>query len=211
MAFVWLFLMPQCVVAQTNDTLRYKNYLFVSQPVPKDVEMRMRGRSLPDSAKVSLSELRYLTLPYYDFNGNIKKGEMVCNKAVAKDLLYIFRALFSRGYPICSIRLVDDFNADDETSMRANNTSCFNYRTIAGSSTLSRHAYGMAVDINPLQNPYVNGNWIQPSTAEKYADRSKDFPHKIDEDDFCKKVFTSFGFRWGGDWPGMKDWQHFEK
>ena len=206
-----LFLIPQFVVSQSNDVLRYKGYFFKSQPVPEEVQMRMNGCSMPANATIGFDQLRYLILPYYDFDGNIQTGEMVCNKAIAHDLLCIFRALFSKGYPICSICLVDDYGADDETSMRANNTSCFNYRTIAGSTTLSNHAFGMAVDVNPLQNPYVKGKWIQPSTAEEYVDRSKDFPHKIDENDFCKEVFVSFGFTWGGDWRSVKDYQHFEK
>jgi len=95
--------------------------------------------------------------------------------------------------------------------MQANNTSCFNYRTVAGSKTLSKHAKGMAIDINPLENPYVKGSFIQPSTATDYVDRNKDFPHKIDENDFCKEVFESFGFQWGGNWLTVKDYQHFEK
>lgn len=209
--FFLFFTIPQCVISQTNDTLRYKAYLFISQPIPNAVKARMQGKSMPDTARISFDQLRYLTLPYYGFDGQIKQGEMVCNKAISHDLLYIFRAFFSRAYPINSIRLVDDFGADDETSMQANNTSCFNYRTIAGTNVLSRHAFGMAVDINPLQNPCVKGSRIQPKTATEYVDRDKDFPHKIDEDDFCKEVFSSFGFSWGGDWRNSKDYQHFEK
>ncbi len=209
---VFLFsLIPLRVVSQNGDTLRYKYYLFVAQPVPETVKTRMQGHSMPPNATTNFDELRYLTIFHYDFEGNVKKGELVCNKAIAKDLLLIFRALFSRGYPIYSIRLVDDFNADDESSMRANNTSCFNYRNVAGSKTLSRHALGMAVDINPLENPYVKGSFVQPSTATIFVDRNKDFPHKIDETDFCKEVFESFGFQWGGYWRSVKDYQHFEK
>ena len=171
----------------------------------------MLGKSLPDSTKISFSQLRYLTLPYYDFDGEVRMGEMVCNKAIASDLLQVFRTLFAERYPICSIRLVDDFGASDEASMQANNTSCFNYRTIEGSWKLSRHALGMAVDVNPLQNPCVKGTRVRPATAMEFVDRSRDFPHKIDNDDLCKKAFTSRGFRWGGRWRSMKDWQHFEK
>lgn len=196
---------------EAEDTVMIGSFVFASQPIPEEVETRMRGRSLPANAKISMNQLRYLTLPYYDFDGNIQKGEMVCNKAIAHDLLCIFRALFSQAYPIYSMRLVDDFDADDEASMQANNTSCFNYRYISGTRILSRHAYGMAVDINPLQNPCIRGKQIQPSTAEEFVDRSKDFPHKIDKDDYCKKVFTSYRFRWGGNWRRMKDYQHFEK
>ena len=209
--FLFLSFIPQFVVAQANDTLRYKGFLFTSQPVPEVVKNRMQGKSMPQTATVSYDELRYLTVFHYDYEGTIRKGELVCNKAIAKDLLFIFRALFSRAYSINSIRLVDDFNADDEASMQANNTSCFNYRTVARSKTLSKHALGLAIDINPLENPYVKGSFIQPCTATNYVDRKKDFPHKIDEDDFCKEVFESFGFQWGGYWRSVKDYQHFEK
>lgn len=194
-----------------EDTVMIGSFVFASQPIPEEVETRMRGRSLPASAKISMNQLRYLTLPYYDFDGNIQKGEMVCNKAIAHDLLCIFKTLFSQAYPIYSMRLVDDFDADDEASMQANNTSCFNYRYISGTRILSRHAYGMAVDINPLQNPCIRGKQIQPSTAEEFVDRSKDFPHKIDKDDYCKEVFTTYKFRWGGNWRRIKDYQHFER
>ncbi|KWW28585.1 MAG: hypothetical protein AUK63_1848 [bacterium P3] len=198
-------------ISRADDTLCYKGYVFFSQPVPKAVKARMQGKSLPESARIGFDELRYLTLYHYDFEGRIQQGEMVCNKAIAHDLLCIFRTLFAEAYPINSIRLVDDFDASDEASMQANNSSCFNYRTIAGSWRLSQHAFGMAVDINPLQNPCVRGTRIRPSTAIDYVDRSKDFPHKIDEKDFCKKTFDSFGFRWGGHWRSVKDYQHFER
>lgn len=166
---------------------------------------------MPDSLGVNFDHLRYLTVFHYDYQGEIKKGELVCNKAIAHDLLCIFRALFSREYPINSIRLVDDFDASDDTSMQANNTSCFNYRNVVGTNVLSRHALGMAVDVNPLQNPYVRGKYVLPKTAAAYVDRDRDFLYKIDEDDFCYEVFTSFGFQWGGNWRNVKDYQHFER
>ena len=205
------FFFPQRVVSQNGDTLRYKYYLFVAQPVPEMVQAQMQGHSMPQSATINFDELLYLTVYHYDYDGHKRKGELVCNKTIAHELLCIFRALFSRAYPINSIRLVDDFNADDEASMQANNTSCFNYRTVARSKTLSKHALGLAIDINLLENPYVKGSFVQPSTATVFVDRNKEFPHKIDETDFCKEVFESFGFQWGGYWRSVKDYQHFEK
>lgn len=207
----FIILIPHHLLAQTNDTVRYKDFLFVSRPVPEAVKTRMQGKSMPEKTTINYAELRYLTVFHYDYEGHIRKGEIICNKSVAKELLLIFRALFSKAYPINSIRLVDDFDADDESSMQANNTSCFNYRTVALSKTLSKHALGLAIDINPLENPYVKGSFIQPCTATNYVDRKKDFPHKIDEYDFCKEVFESYGFQWGGHWRSVKDYQHFEK
>ena len=155
--------------------------------------------------------MRYLTLYHYYYEGNIRQGEMVCNQAIAHDLLSVFKALFAEAYPIHSIRLVDDFDANDEASMEANNTSCFNYRTMVGTRMISKHALGMAVDVNPLENPCIKYGRVHPASAEDYVDRSKDFPHKIDGNDYCKKVFASYGFSWGGNWGGSKDYQHFEK
>ena len=191
------------------DTVRFNDYVFVSQPVPEAVKARMQGKSMPDNATISYDVLRYLSLYHYDYEGNIRQGEMVCNQAIAHDLLCIFRALFTEAYPIYSIRLIDDFDADDEASMQANNTSCFNYRTVVGSRRISKHALGLAVDVNPLQNPCIKHGRVHPETAKEYIDRTQDFPHKIDRDDFCKKVFTSYGFMWGGGWAGSKDYQHF--
>lgn len=197
-------------ILAAEDTLWYQDYLFASYPIPESVKARMQGKSMKDNEIISYNQLRYLKLPYYDFDGQIQKGELVCNQSIARDLLCIFRDLFSEQYPIGSIRLVDDFDADDETSMQANNTSCFNYRPVPGMSKLSRHALGLAIDINPMQNPYIRGSKVRPATATEYVDRTKDFPHKIDKNDLCFKVFTSYGFTWGGIWRN-KDYQHFEK
>ena len=193
------------------DTVMYKDYVFVSQPVPEAVKARMQGKSMPDKATIGYDELRYLILYHYDYEGNVRQGEMVCNQAIAHDLLSVFKTLFAEAYPIHSIRLVDDFNADDEASMEANNTSCFNYRTMVGTKMISKHAKGIAVDVNPLQNPCIKHGRVHPETAKDYVDRKQDFPHKSDKDDYCKKVFTSHGFMWGGNWVGSKDYHHFEK
>ena len=185
--------------------------VFTSQPVPEAVEARMRGVSYPDDAEVRLSDLRYLQLSYIDFDGNSPVGEMICNKAIADDLVAIFRELYEARYPIRSIRLIDDFNGDDEASMAADNTSCFNYRRKTGMRELSKHARGLAVDINPFENPYVRPSRVRPAGASAFADRSKDFPHKIDKDDLCYRLFRAHGFSWGGTWRSVRDYQHFEK
>jgi hypothetical protein len=100
--------------------------------------------------------------------------------------------------------------------MEDNNTSCFNYRVVEGSTSLSKHAYGLAIDINPLYNPYItyenDGSLsVSPASAKAYADRSISFPYKIDENDLCYKLFTEHGFTWGGNWNSVKDYQHFQK
>ena len=177
----------------------------------------MTGHSMPlhlaavDSGRITFAMLRYLQVRYVDFEGQEQAGELVCHRDIAEDLLFIFRELYKARYPIASIRLIDDFDASDEASMTANNTSCFNYRSIAGRTSLSRHALGMAVDINPLQNPYVREEVVRPAAGRPYADRSQAFAHKIDRNDLCYKLFRSKGFSWGGAWRSAKDYQHFEK
>ena len=166
---------------------------------------------LPKGAPVSYADLRVLTLSHYGFDGKLHIGEMVCNKAIADDLLEIFADLFEMQYQIKSIRPVTDFGGSDLESMEADNTSCFNCRKVDGMSRWSAHAYGMAVDINPLENPWVRGSRVKPQSAAQYADRSRDFPHKLTTEDPAVRLFRSKGFTWGGSWRSVKDWQHFEK
>ena len=189
---------------------------FSSQPIPDSVFQRMQGRSWPEGCTIHRADLRYLRLLHYDAEKRQHVGEMVCNKAIADDLIEIFKELYRQKYPIQRIRLIDDYDASDERSMRDNNSSCFCYRRISGTTKLSKHAQGMAVDINTLYNPYVrtgkNGRRIvEPATATKYVDRRKSFPYKIVKGDLLHRLFLQHGFKWGGSWRTMKDWQHFEK
>lgn len=172
------------------------------------------GLSYPDtgtSPLICYDDLCLLHVTYVDFNNNNQPGELICNKSIAADLLDIFQELYENNYQIESIRLIDEFDADDERSMKANNTSCFNYRTVSGSDKLSNHSFGCAIDINPFYNPYVTKSGIQPEGSEPYADRTADFPHKITSDDLAYKLFTAHGFTWGGNYKSVKDYQHFEK
>ncbi len=183
---------------------------FFREPVPNTVRRRMIGVSYPEDCPLSLDELRYLNIRYVDFEDTDRSGELVCNAQIAGDLLEIFADLYDARYQLESVRLVDDFGGDDDASMLANNTSCFNYRTVAGSSSLSRHALGMAIDVNPFYNPWVNHGQVSPPEAAEYADRTRDFPHRIDERDYCYQCFINHGFFWGGAWNNP-DYQHFQK
>lgn len=167
---------------------------------------------------ISYDDLCYMNVLHYDFNGKVQTGELICNKKIADDLIEIFHELYVNEYQIEKIRLVDEYSGDDIASMLDNNTSCFNYRVVDGTSSLSKHAIGCAIDINPFYNPYVvfnkNGSGeahISPEGSEIYADRSQNFPYKIDENDLCYKLFKEHGFTWGGDWNSCKDYQHFQK
>lgn len=188
---------------------------FVALPIDSAILKRIVGRSYRTNEHIGLQDLRYIKVLHYDFEGMVRIGEMICNKLIADDLLKIFKELYDNKYPIQRMVLVDEYGADDEASMSANNSSCFNYRTINGSKTLSLHSKGLAVDINPLYNPcvrMVKGKVkVAPKKGRRYADRSKSFRFKIDRNDLCYRIFTRYGFRWGGEWRSVKDYQHFEK
>lgn len=175
---------------------------------------RMKGKTYKDDCTVPLSELRHVKVLYKNKELQTLKGEIVCNRHIADDVAEIFYELYKANYPIERIRLMDDYNADDETAMRDNNTSSFNFRFISHSTKVSKHGLGLAVDLNTLYNPFVltvDGKLhVEPATALKYVDRSKNFDYKIDENDLAYKLFTKHGFEWGGHWKTRKDYQHFE-
>ena len=195
----------------------YESLAFTSVPVDDEVFARMDGVSYKTGESLPLDELRYLRIPHYPgIHGDIVLGEMVCNASIADDLLSIFKVLFASHYPVASMRLIDDFGGDDNASMLANNSSCFNDRTVQWSrSEKSRHALGLAVDINPFYNPLVRVRdgvmRVYPAESRAFADRTQVFDYKISKDDLCYKEFVSRGFRWGGSWASSQDYQHFEK
>ena len=192
---------------------------FYYEPLSEDLAEYITGVSYPESVAdpaVTFMDLSYVHVLYCDFEGESAEGELICNQSIAQDLVEIFRDLYLAGYQIEKLRLIDEYDGDDDLSMADNNTSCFNYRVVSGSSSLSKHAYGLAVDINPLYNPYITYNKdhsinVAPAAGEEYADRSNAFPYKIDENDLCCRLFKEHGFTWGGDWNSCKDYQHFQK
>lgn len=188
---------------------------FTQQEIPDTVFARMVGKSYAEGCTTPREELRYLRVLHYNKEGEELEGELVCHVSIADDLLDIFLELYKAKYPIERIALVDEYDADDEASMLANNTSAFNFRSASGMRRLSKHATGMAIDINPLYNPLVKHREgrtrVYPSNAAPYIDRSRDFPYKIVKGDLCYRLFKEHGFKWGGDWKNSKDYQHFEK
>ena len=183
--------------------------------IPDTIFALMQGRSYKDDCTVPRSDLRYLLILHRNLKGRAVVGELIVNKEIAADVLNIMEQLFMESYPIEKVRLIDYYDADDEKSMNANNTSCFNWRRVPDSNSISKHATGMAIDINPLYNPYYkssNGKeTILPAAGKPYLNRSTDFPYKIVKGDICHRLFISHGFKWGGSWSSLKDYQHFEK
>ncbi len=210
---------PAEAMIQEEDTMTGQDLerdQFTYEELPDEIIERITGVSWQENDDIALEDLRYIKLKHYDFDGNIQDGEMICHHLIAAYVTEIFYELYKAEYPIAQVALVEEYDGDDEASMAANNSSSFNYRTIAGTDTLSLHAYGMAVDINPLYNPYITTSSdgtlnIQPVSADIYVDRDQDFDGKIDTSDLCYQLFTSYGFTWGGSWESSKDYQHFEK
>lgn len=187
---------------------------FYILPISDELFARIQGKSFKDDCTLPREELRYLHVLHVDAEGVTHEGEMIVNRHIAETVLEIFRTLYEEGYPIEKIRLVDEYDADDELSMEDNNSSSFNFRFISHTTRISKHGLGLAVDINTLYNPYtkvVDGERIvEPVTGEPYLDRDAEFTYKINPGDLCHRLFTENGFEWGGDWEDRKDYQHFE-
>lgn len=188
---------------------------FYFEPISDEIKARITGKSYPKNCDYSLDNLRYVKVRYYNFENNIRDGELIVNAAIALDIVEIFKELFDAQYQIEKIKLIDEYDANDDKSMEDNNSSAFCYRVIDGTDILSDHSLGMAIDINPLYNPYVRTEYgdrnILPVNAKEYADRTKNFKHKIEKGDVCYNAFISRGFKWGGEWEGTIDYQHFYK
>lgn len=206
---------PGDVVPQeVLDTMNIDRYFTISE-IPDTIFEFMQGRSYKADCTIPRSDLRYLIILHRNMDGQAVVGELVVNKEISADILDIMRELYELNYPIEQVRLVDYYEGDDELSMAANNSSAFNWRTQTGSSAkISKHATGMAIDINPLYNPYYRFPYVNETVSpggDLYMDRMWEFPFKIDEDDDCYRIFTEHGFKWGGSWNSLRDYQHFEK
>ena len=187
---------------------------FYAAEIDSKIFSRIDGKSYKKNCPLPLDDLRYLHVLHKDLSGTTLEGELICNFKIAQPLIEIFKKLYAENYPIEKIRLIDEYEADDELSMRDNNSSCFNFRYVSFTNRISLHGYGLAVDINPLYNPYIKTvdgkKIIAPDTSADFEDRTKIFPYKIEADDLCCKLFKAHGFLWGGDcWDDEKDYQHF--
>ena len=201
-----------CVLSQMQlEMYGGADSFFFIDEIDDDTFSRIDGVSFGSGCTTRRCDLRLLHLLHRNFYGRAQVGEMICNKSVADDLLKIFRELYDAGYPIEKIYLIDEYGADDNRSMADNNTSCFNFRRKPGMQELSMHARGLAVDINPLYNPYVKGAHVEPVSGAVYADRKRKCPYYIRKGDACHAAFTRRGWKWGGSWRSAQDWQHFEK
>lgn len=209
--------------AISDDEIINIDKYFTSSVIERGDEIfnRINGKSYRDNDDIALEDLRYLTIPYYNFEQQVMLGEMIVNKDIEEDVRSIFKELFNNKYEINSMKLIDDYwqigsggNIADNNSIEANNTSCFCYRPVTGGESISNHGYGRAIDINPQQNPYVENGENSHRNADEYVNnRYVGEPHVIvaSTEDICYSTFTKYGFTWGGNWTNPIDYQHFEK
>jgi D-alanyl-D-alanine carboxypeptidase len=158
---------------------------------------------------VGLANLRLLKADHWGFDRRVHRGELVVHRDQARQVLGVLERLFRVGYPIRRMRLVDAYRADDDRSMAANNTSAFNCRRVAGTSRWSEHAYGRAIDVNPVRNPYVAGRHVSPPAGRPYANRARRATGMIHAGDAVVRAFAAAGWAWGGNWRSARDYQHF--
>lgn len=180
------------------------------EEIDDETRARIEPTSWRQGCPVGLEGLRLLTFPHFDFDGVVKTGEMIVAATWAEDLGFVFEMLFDAEYPIQRIELVDEYAGNDDLSMQANNSSAFNCRQVAGKPGVwSNHALGEAVDLNPLMNPYVQGGFIAPPEGAEYLDRTDERIGMVVRGDEAVQAFEAIGWTWGGNWVGLKDYQHF--
>jgi hypothetical protein len=180
------------------------------QPIPPAMRAQMTGVSWHKGCPVGLDDLRLLTLTYRGFDGRTHTGRLVANRTAAAALVAAFRRLYAANFPIRRMEPVDRYGGDDFRSIEADNTSAFNCRAATGSTRWSNHAYGLAIDVNPIENPYVSGGRSSHPASAPYLDRSRHRSGMAYEGGVLVDAFRSVGWGWGGSWSGgTRDYQHF--
>ncbi len=216
----WETIPAGTVLAEEEVDLSQKSNYFLAYEISDDVYGVINGKSFQEGTEVTLADIRYIKVLHYNFEHKLQVGELIVATALQEDFINIFMELFDAEYEIQTMYLADNYwtgdpTSTDSASIDENNTSAFLYRPATGSSKLSKHAYGRAIDINPQQNPYVSYKSGSPvwshENANDYIDRTTGLPHVITHDDVCYQIFKKYGFTWGGDWNTIKDYQHFEK
>lgn len=167
------------------------------------------SRSWRDGCPVSWQDLSVVTVAYWGYDGARHTGQLVVHDTLAISIRTVFRDLYANRFQIQRIEPVDVYGGDDDASMAANNTSAFNCRRVAGTTTWSEHAYGRAIDVNPIQNPYVQGSTVDPPAGKDWLDRTSPTPGMFVAADANQTAFARQGWRWGGYWSTKKDYQHF--
>jgi hypothetical protein len=179
-------------------------------PIDGAMARRMTGVSWRSGCPVGLSDLRVLTVSRWGFDGDAHVGTLIVHRDVAASVVRVMRRLFALRFPIRRMQTVDAYGGSDFRSIEADNTSAFNCRPVAGTSRWSEHAYGRAIDLNPIENPYVSAGGTSHVASRRYLDRSLQLPGMVHAGDAVVRAFASIGWAWGGAWNGgVRDYQHF--
>jgi D-alanyl-D-alanine carboxypeptidase len=158
---------------------------------------------------VSVSDLRLVRVSFWGFDGRAHSGRLIVQRSYTSPVVTALRTLYFKRFPIRGMRPVEAYGSSDERSMAADNSSAFNCRSVTGSSFWSEHAYGRAIDINPLENPKVRQGVVSPPGGRAYLDRSKWKKGMIQPGDKVVSGFETVGWKWGGYWHSLQDYQHF--
>jgi len=171
-----------------------------------------KSQLVADEAVIPYEDLRHVAVLHWGFDGKSHQGELIVHRELSAEVVEIFQELYERRFPIEKMRLVSTYGYSDDLSMADNNSSGFNYRTVLSTGRLSWHAFGCAIDINPLVNPYIlSDGEILPVNGSSYTDRNQSVMGMIHEGSDILEIFQSRGWTWGGEWEHIKDYHHFEK
>lgn len=189
-----------------------KGFTATIKPVDARTRARMLGVTWRKGCPVAIKDLRIITMPFWGFDGRVhSRGQLMVHKDVAGDVAAVFKRMYTKRFPIRRMELIEKYAGSDDRSMAADNTSAFNCRAVTGRpGVFSIHSYGKAIDINPVENPYVKGTTVLPPSGKPYVKRSPRRPGMIVNRDHVVKAFAAKGFDWGGSWRSLKDYQHFE-
>ncbi len=194
--------------AHWEEQARRQRFVWGAAPITPQLAERMTPTSWRPGCPVPLSALRYLQVSHMGMDGREHIGELVVNERDVTAVAIALKLLWDAGFPIERMRLVDDYGGSDDASMAANNTSAFNCRTVAGTSTWSQHAHGRAIDINPVQNPSVTAGVASPPAGAAYIDRTRVRAGMLVEGGAAVAAFDRIGWGWGGRWTTTRDHQH---
>jgi len=177
--------------------------------IPQTTRDKMVGVTWREGCPVGLDDLSLVTVSHWDPEGAVQSGQLIVATAHAENIAGVFRAMFEAKYPLTRVRPAHEYGGSDDASMAADNTSAFNCRAVTGGTGFSEHSYGHAIDVNPLENPYVVGQRVLPPEGAPYIDRAGTHPALIVDGGPVVAAFDAIGWGWGGRWTSVKDYQHF--
>ena len=204
-----LVLASAALVSATGASAETTSFRGTISRIDAAQEKRMTGVSWRPGCPVSLRDLRLLHVSHRGFDGRVRTGRLVVHRDVAREVVAVFRRLYEVGFRVRRMVPVDAYGGSDFRSIEADNTSAFNCRYVEGTRRWSEHAYGRALDLNPIENPYVSGGRTSHRASVPYLDRSRRRPGMAYEGGSAVRAFDAIGWGWGGRWTGVKDYQHF--